>query len=80
VKQGTEGATENAKLIVDTINFKRVWAAINAWWASSMVAVLLFLLGLYIGSINTESRIVSDCKFAGSFRVDIQAFTCQRKI
>ena len=80
MKQDTEGATENAKLIVDTINFKRVWAAVNAWWASSMVAVLLFLLGLYIGSTHTESRIASDCKFAGAFRVEIQAFICQRKI
>lgn len=80
MKQGTEGATENAKLIVDVINLKRVWAAINAWWASSMVAVMLFLLGMYIGGINTESRIVSDCKFAGAFRVEIQAFTCQRRI
>jgi hypothetical protein len=45
-----------------------------------MIAILLFLLGLYIGGVNTESRIVSDCKFAGSFRADIQAFTCQRKL
>lgn len=67
-------------MIVDTINFKRVWAAINAWWASSMMAVLLFLLGLYIGSTNTESRIASDCKFSGAFRVEIQAFVCQRKL
>jgi len=67
-------------VIVDVINFKRVWAAINAWWASSMIAVMLFLLGMYIGGINTESRIVSDCKFAGAFRVEIQAFTCQRRI
>jgi hypothetical protein len=57
-----------------------VWDAVNAWWAKSMVAVLLFLFGLYIGGINAESRIVSDCKFAGSFRVDIQAFACQRKL
>ena len=80
MKQDTEGATENVKLIVDTINFKRVWAAVNAWWASSMVAVILFMLGLYIGSTNTESRIASDCKFAGAFRVEIQAFQCQRKL
>jgi hypothetical protein len=45
-----------------------------------MVAVILFMLGLYIGSTNTESRIASDCKFAGAFRVEIQAFVCQRKL
>jgi hypothetical protein len=45
-----------------------------------MLAVLLFLLGLWIGGINTEGRIASDCKFAGAFRVDIQAFNCQRRL
>lgn len=67
-------------MIVDTINFDRVWSAIQAWWAKSMVAVLLFCLGVWIGIVNTEYRIASDCKFAGAFRVDIQAFVCQRKI
>jgi hypothetical protein len=45
-----------------------------------MVAVVLFMLGMWIGTVNTESRIASDCKFAGAFRVDIQAFICQRKL
>jgi hypothetical protein len=45
-----------------------------------MLAVVLFLLGLWIGSVNTESRIASDCKFANAFRVDIQAFNCQRRL
>jgi hypothetical protein len=57
-----------------------VWGLINAWWGKSMIAVLLFFVGLYIGGLNAESRIVSDCKFAGAFRVDIQAFACQRKL
>ena len=67
-------------MIVDTINFERVWGAVQAWWARSMVAIVLFVLGLWIGTINAEYRVASDCKFAGSFRVDIQAFVCQRKI
>lgn len=45
-----------------------------------MVAILLFFVGLLIGIVNTESRIASDCKFANAFRVDIQAFSCQRKL
>jgi hypothetical protein len=45
-----------------------------------MVAVLLFVIGIWLGGVTTESRIVSDCKFAGSFRADIQAFNCQRRI
>jgi len=62
------------------INLHKIWAVVREWWAQSMVAVLLFILGMFIGSTNTESRIVADCKFAGVFRVEIQAFSCQRKI
>jgi hypothetical protein len=67
-------------MLTEAINYKAVWAWINAVWAKSLVAVMLFVIGLWIGSVTTEGRIVSDCKFAGSFRVDIQAFTCQRRI
>jgi hypothetical protein len=67
-------------MIVDTINYKAIWAWINAVWAKSFIAVVLFMLGLWIGTVQTESRLASDCKFAGAFRVDIQAFTCQRKL
>lgn len=67
-------------MIVDTINYKAVWAWLNAVWAKSFVAIMLFLLGLWIGTVQTESRIAGDCKFANAFRVDIQAFACQRKL
>lgn len=66
--------------MLEPINFNKVWAVINAWWAKSMIAILLFFVGLLIGMVNTESRIASDCKFANAFRVDIQAFSCQRKL
>jgi hypothetical protein len=67
-------------MIVDAIDFKKIWVFINAVWAKSLVAIVLFVLGLWIGTVNTESSIAADCKFAGAFRVDIQAFVCQRKI
>jgi hypothetical protein len=67
-------------MIVETINFKAVWNWINVVWAKSLIAIFLFLIGLWIGGVTTEGRIVSDCKFAGSFRADIQAFNCQRRI
>jgi len=59
---------------------KKVLEMVNNWWARSMVAIVLAVIGYQAGSIQTESRIASDCKFANSFRVDIQAFTCQRKL
>ena len=67
-------------MIVETINYKAIWAWINAVWAKSFIAVTLFVIGIWIGGVMTEGRIVSDCKFAGAFRADIQSFTCQRKI
>ena len=67
-------------MLIEAIDYKKRWAFINAVWSKSLVAVMLFCLGLWIGVVNTESSIAADCKFAGAFRVDIQAFVCQRKI
>ena len=67
-------------MIIENLNFKIVIQFINGIWAKSLAAIMMFFLGMWIGSINTESRIVSDCKFAGAFRADIQAFNCQRRI
>jgi hypothetical protein len=67
-------------VVPHTINYKRVLDWVNMVWAKSLAAVVMFFIGLWIGSINTESRIVSDCKFAGAFRSEIQAFNCQRRI
>jgi hypothetical protein len=67
-------------MIVDTINYKAIWEWLNAVWAKSFIALMLFLIGMWIGTVQTEGRIAGDCKFAGAFRVDIQAFTCQRRL
>jgi hypothetical protein len=67
-------------MIIESISFKRVWEWINVVWAKSLIAVILFFVGISIGQIQAESRITSDCKFAGAFRVEIQAFNCQRRI
>jgi hypothetical protein len=67
-------------VIPQAINYKRVLEVINAIWAKSLAAVVMFFIGLYIGQVQTEGRIVSDCKFAGAFRSEIQAFNCQRRI
>jgi hypothetical protein len=67
-------------VIPQAINYKRVWDWINEVWAKSLIAMILFFVGMSVGQIQTESRITSDCKFAGAFRVEIQAFNCQRRI
>lgn len=49
-------------------------------WSLSFWPLVFLFIGLYIGASNSESRITSDCKYAMTFRVDHQAFACQRKI
>jgi hypothetical protein len=67
-------------MIIESVSFNRVRYWINVVWAKSLAAFIMFFIGLWIGQVQTESRIVSDCKFAGAFRVEIQAFNCQRRI
>lgn len=67
-------------MMVDTIDYRKVIAWINATWAKSLAAVVMFCVGMYIGQVQTEGRVVGDCKYAGAFRVEQQAFMCQRRI
>jgi len=68
------------KYEVYEISYKRILECINAIWGKSLVAVIMFLIGMWVGQVQTESRIVADCKFSGAFRSEIQAFNCQRRI
>ena len=67
-------------MIVDTIDYRKIFAWINAVWAQSLAAVLMFVIGIWIGQVQVESRTVGDCKYAGAFRVNHEAFVCQRRI
>lgn len=61
-------------------DYKKILDWINRMWAKSLGVVIALAVGWSLGVMNAESRIVSDCKFANAFRVDIQAFACQRKL
>ncbi len=67
-------------MIVDTFDYKQILTWINNVWAKSLAAVIMFVVGLAIGQVQTESRVIGDCKYAGAFRVEQQAFMCQRRI
>lgn len=67
-------------MIIYQFDYKKILDVVNQLWAKSLGAVIALAIGWSLGSMNVESRIVGDCKFAGSFRVEIQAFACQRKI
>jgi hypothetical protein len=45
-----------------------------------MGVVVALVLGLLLGVVYKQGDIVEDCRYAGSFRVHSQAFTCVRKI
>ena len=67
-------------MIVETIEYKKIFAWIQNVWARSLAAVIMLVVGLWIGQVQTESRVIGDCKYAGAFRVEQQAFMCQRRI
>jgi len=67
-------------MIVETIDYKKIFVWINNVWAKSLVAVLMFWVGIWIGQVQVESRVIGDCKYAGAFRVNHEAFVCQRRI
>jgi alpha/beta superfamily hydrolase len=67
-------------VIVETIDYRKIIAWINEAWAKSLAVVIMFVIGMWIGTVQTEMRVVGDCKYAGAFRVNHEAFVCQRRI
>jgi hypothetical protein len=67
-------------MTVETFDYKQIFTWINNVWAKSLAAVVMFWIGIWIGQVQTESRMVGDCKYAGAFRVGHEAFMCQRRI
>jgi hypothetical protein len=67
-------------MMIESVDHKKIIDWINKVWAKSLAAVIMFLVGMLIGQVQTESRVVGDCKYSGAFRVDHQAFMCQRRI
>lgn len=60
--------------------YKRVKETFKRIWAASFWPLFALLLGILAGVLFATGSIINDCKYAGSFRVDSQAFSCQRKI
>jgi hypothetical protein len=65
---------------IETFDYKQIFVWINNVWAKSLAAVVLFFVGICIGQVQVEGRVVGDCKYAGAFRVGHEAFMCQRRI
>jgi hypothetical protein len=67
-------------MIIDSVDPQKILDWINKIWAKSLVAVLMFWTGIWIGQVQVEGKVVGDCKYAGAFRVNHEAFMCQRRI
>ena len=68
------------KVITATDEVKRFAAWMRRGWAASMGVVFALVIGIVAGVVWARGEIIDDCKYAGSFRVQTQAFTCVRKI
>ena len=68
------------QMIVETIDYKQIFVWVNNAWAKSLAAVIMFFIGMWIGQVQIEGKMVGDCKYAGAFRVGHEAFMCQRRI
>ena len=67
-------------MTIENFDYKQILTWINNVCAKSLAAVLMFFIGMLIGQVQTESRVIGDCKYAGAFRVAHEAFVCQRRM
>jgi len=67
-------------LNIETFDYRQILNWITNVWAKSLAAVIMFFVGLAVGQVQTESRVIGDCKYAGAFRVAHEAFVCQRRM
>jgi hypothetical protein len=51
----------------------------KGWWAASFGIVVALILGILIGILMTEGKIINDCKFISSFRIGDQGYNCIRR-
>ncbi len=67
-------------MTIENFDYRQILTWINNVWAKSLAAVVMFFVGLAIGQVQVESRVIGDCKYAGAFRVAHEAFVCQRRM
>jgi hypothetical protein len=64
----------------ELIDLKKMWSSAQMVWAGSLGVVIALVFGFFVGYMYSKNAIVNDCSFTNGFRVNSQAFTCQRKI
>ena len=79
-KNEDQGSGPPPHPLMPSVDWTKVRERLQYIWAKAFWPILLFVLGLAMGENLTEKRIVDDCRFSSNFRVNHQAFTCQRRI
>lgn len=49
-------------------------------WRASLGIIVALVLGILIGILSVEWRVIDDCKYLKSFRFGNMAFNCVRTI
>lgn len=49
-------------------------------WTYGFGVIIFMFIGILIGITIAREEIIDDCRYASSFRVHTQVFTCQRKL
>ena len=64
----------------ELLDIKRIWDWLKRSWATSFGCILIALLAFTLGYQLAVKYITEDCRFMGSFRDGVQAYTCQVRV
>lgn len=66
--------------ILDLIKTDKIVKWLRPILSKSFLTVCAIYFGYYVGEIMIERRIIADCKYMNSFRIDYYAYSCNRKL
>jgi ABC-type nitrate/sulfonate/bicarbonate transport system permease component len=64
----------------ELIDLTKLQSWIQSKWRASLGIIVALVLGILIGILSVEWRVIDDCKYLKSFRFGNMAFNCVRTI
>ncbi len=64
----------------ELIDLTKLQSWIQSKWRASLGIIVSLVLGILIGILSVEWRVIDDCKYLKSFRFGNMAFNCVRTI
>ncbi len=64
----------------DIVRLDKVFKWMRNAWSKSFFVIVALVVGFYAGESVTEWRIIGDCKYLNSFRIDHLSYSCNRKV